>query len=332
MEKRTIRLRFVDFSADGALQAPLLALLSRRYHVDQEAPPDYVFHSVFGTSVLRHPCVRIFFTGENARPDFNLSDYALTFDRLTFGDRHHRLPLYRLYSAYDRLLQPRPPAAELLRSKPEFCAFVCGNADGAPERRALFELLGRYQRVASGGSYLNNVGACVPDKLPFQSRARFVLACENASAPGYITEKIVHALAAHAVPVYWGAPDVAQDFNPACFVNCHDYPSLEAAAARVAEIDRDETLWGAMVSAPCFRDNREPAGLSEHEILDYLGHIFDQPLPQAFRRTRIGWALRHEQQLDRAFHHPGLLWKHQLGQRLRRRPKRKGLGVEGLLP
>jgi len=42
------------------------------------------------------------------------------------------------------------------------------------------------------------------------SRYRFSLAFENASFPGYVTEKLFDCLIAGTVPVYYGAPDVAE--------------------------------------------------------------------------------------------------------------------------
>ena len=37
---------------------------------------------------------------------------------------------------------------------------------------------------------------------------RFAMAFENANVSGYVTEKIVNAFLAGAIPIYWGHPDV----------------------------------------------------------------------------------------------------------------------------
>jgi hypothetical protein len=47
------------------------------------------------------------------------------------------------------------------------------------------------------------------DKIAVASRYRFALVMENQRQPGYITEKLLDAFAAGAVPIYWGAPDVS---------------------------------------------------------------------------------------------------------------------------
>ena len=58
--------------------------------------PDYIIYSGFGNDHLKYDCIRIFFTGECITPDFNECDYAIGFDRLTFGDRYARIPLYNI--------------------------------------------------------------------------------------------------------------------------------------------------------------------------------------------------------------------------------------------
>lgn len=306
MNKPTIRLQFIDFWPNPDVPEILIEWLSTRYRVDQESAPDYVIHSVFGTSVLNFPGIRIFFTAENVHPDFNISDYAVSFDWLAFGDRHYRIPLYRFFPEYQELIRPRPPTEDILRTKRTFCAFVCSNAEGAPERKMMFNLLSEYKRVDSGGGWLNNVGRRVTNKKTFQSCAKFVLAFENSSAPGYTTEKIVQAFSAQAIPIYWGNPDVARDFNPKAFINCHDYPSFEAVIEHIIKIDQNDDLWRVMQAEPCFPDGHESTSLKQEPIIDFFSHIFDAPLQQAFRRDRTVWGPKYTQRLNTAFHHPCL--------------------------
>ncbi|NDF00702.1 MAG: hypothetical protein EB034_20890, partial [Verrucomicrobia bacterium] len=40
--------------------------------------------------------------------------------------------------------------------------------------------------------------------------------------PGYVTEKLLHAKLAGCVPLYRGAPEALQDFDPTGFVLCND--------------------------------------------------------------------------------------------------------------
>lgn len=45
-------------------------------------------------------------------------------------------------------------------------------------------------------------------KIDILRRYRYSLVMENQRQPGYITEKLLDAVAAETVPIYWGAPDI----------------------------------------------------------------------------------------------------------------------------
>jgi hypothetical protein len=71
-------------------------LLSPHFELARVAEPDFLIYSCFGRRHLRFRGVKIFYTGENVRPDFSECDYAFTFDHLVRPD-HYRLPLYAAY-------------------------------------------------------------------------------------------------------------------------------------------------------------------------------------------------------------------------------------------
>ena len=81
--------------------------------------------------------------------------------------------------------------------------------NSALERISLFEQINNYKPVASGGKWNNTVGGPVADKIAFQSKYKFVLALENASHPGYLTEKFAQAAQSNAVPIYTGETQVS---------------------------------------------------------------------------------------------------------------------------
>lgn len=298
-----LRLKFADFHAGFDPQDNFFVrLLRRRYDVEVAADAPYLIFARFGYDFLRHDGIRIFYAGENVRPNFDLCDYALAFDHLAFGDRYLRLPLYRLYEdAYRAALAPAAIPADAAQRK--FCSYVVSNrrvsrADSA--RAQIFQKLSAVRRVESGGRQFNNVGGPVRDKLAFLRGCKFNIAFENASTPGYTTEKIIEARAARTVPIYWGNPQIATELNPRAFVNCHDYPDLDAVVRRVQELDRDDAAYLAMLAAPIFPGGTEPAELREEHLLDFFGHIIDQPTEQAFRRVRTGrWGRRTEKEYRR---------------------------------
>ncbi|MFA7256227.1 MAG: glycosyltransferase family 10 [Kiritimatiellales bacterium] len=286
----------------------LLGFVDDRYdfEITADRNADYVFHSVGGYEVLKYSGIRIFLAGENVTPNFALSDYAMTFEKLSFGDRYLWLPLIKLYrEAYAVLTAPRPPIDDVLKQKTDFCSYVMSNTtDSAEERIHIFDLLSAYKPVNSGGRWRNNVGGRVSDKLDFQSKHKFVIAFENCSHPGYLTEKFAEAAAANAVPIYWGDPTIGNLFNPKAFINCHDFQTLEEAVEEVKRIDRDDGFYRQMLSEPWFPEGIEPDCLRDETIAAFLSNIFDQEPQKAFRRNRGRWGIKTEQNLYDMYHRP----------------------------
>lgn len=332
MSKKKIRIAAVDFGPERVMLDLVLEFLSQthEFEITTDWNCGYVFHSCYGYEVLDYPGVRIFIVGENVSPNMGISDYAMAFDRMEFGDRYCWMPLIKLYrESYATFLRPRRSVDEVVATKTGFCAYVMSSTrDSAPERTRIFELLNAYKPVHSGGNWNNNVGGRVPDKLAFQSTHRFVIAFENSSTPGYLTEKFADAAQADAIPIYWGDPAIAEYFNPEAFVNCHAFATLEEAVERVKEIDRDDALYRQMLAEPWFRDGVEPECLRTETFRSFLLHIFDQEPEQAYRRNRSRWGLKQERILRRMYRQPlhhavRMLRKSFLGIYHRVIPKRK---------
>jgi hypothetical protein len=82
---------------------------------------------------------------------------------------------------------------------------------------------------------------------------KFVICFENSAHRGYVTEKIVNAMLAGAIPIYWGAPDISQHFNSRAFINV---TNLEDAVREVQRIDQDDVAYRAMLAEPWFVGNQ----------------------------------------------------------------------------
>ncbi len=245
----------------------LYFILSQRYaialHQNPNEPSDLVFGNPLGSArkILSYQnAKRVFYTGENESPNFNLFDYAIGFDdELDFRDRYLRMPLY-----YDRLhhkaesvndttapykLQPdslytlKKPTHCFEKNHPNLCAVVNGKTDplkrgfasfvasnpNAPKRNAFYDALNSIEPVTGGGSVKNTLGYNVKNKSEFLSQYKFNLCFENSQGYGYVTEKIIDAYFSHTIPIYWGSPSVAKDFNPKSFVNVHDFKNFDEA-------------------------------------------------------------------------------------------------------
>lgn len=260
-------------------------ILRKRYDVEISDTPDFLFYSSFGRDYLNYDCIKIFYTGECVVPDFNLCDYAIAFEKMQYGDRYLRVPLYELFqyrSRFENVIQSNIPKID----KTAFCSFVVSNDQGMKERTKMVELLNKYKTVDSGGRYKNNVGGPIKDKFAFDQTHKFSICFENCSQIGYTTEKIVEAFAAGCIPIYYGNPEIGVEFNTKAFVNVHEFNTLEDAVKRIIEIDQNDELYKKIKSEPIFIGDT----FLYMKLHDFLFHIVDQPIEQARRRpynTRI---------------------------------------------
>jgi hypothetical protein len=296
--KKPIRIKFVDFWDDFVPEQSLFyQLLSQRYEIELTDNPDYLFCSVFGDEHLSYDCVKIFYTGENQCPDFNLYDYAIGFERLTLGDRYFRLPIYYLYANDFAAMQAKHEAVSL-DEKEHFCSFVYSNNNASPHREAFLNKLNEYQTVSSGGRYRNNVGGPVADKLQFQLTHKFSIAFENSSYPGYCTEKLVQSFAARTIPIYWGDEYVGDTFNEGAFINCHRFASWDEVVAEVKRIDSNDALYLQMLQTPALNNpNDDSHEATLQRLADFLSHIIDQPIDKATRYNRHYWGKRYNDRM-----------------------------------
>ena len=301
---RPIRVTFTDFPGPFNPKR-IVTLLQRRWPIEVvHRHADYLIYSVFGTEFLKHrDVVRIFFTGENVRPDFNLCDYAFSYDWLDFGDRHFRAPNFVLYDQWRDIVSRRASCLQDLSTKTAFCNFIYTNADSHPRRDLFFRALNASCRVELFGSHLRNsarpIGPAYRDdwtetKVNAQRHFKFSIACENSSSPGYTTEKLVHALAADTIPIYWGDPLVGKVFNCERIIDLN-HASDGDAVERVLALHRDSSAYLDMLNRPFFSDDHAVAALSDDALLDAFQAIFSQDKSAAVRRNPHAWGRVYEE-------------------------------------
>lgn len=114
----------------------------------------------------------------------------------------------------------------------------CYSNDNCEFRNRLFKKLDAKTSVDANGSLFNTTGYKLPRQhelyIKELAKYKFVIACENSSYPGYNTEKIVHALMAGSVPIYWGDPLIGSIWNEECFINLHDI-SMELCVESISD-------------------------------------------------------------------------------------------------
>lgn len=223
---------------------------------------DIIMASSFGDrkrSVTNLKATRIFYTGENERPDLDFCDYSLSFDFDTYGGRNFRLPHWFLYINWwntpnfpharislDQLYTN--PIPEDVWNRKEFCSIVIGNP--VQNRLEVASKLNAYKPVHGYGRVFGNFyEGC---KVNLLENYKFNICFENSITDGYVTEKLLEAKVAGCIPIYYGDPSVKIDFNEKCFINYRNFESSDALVENVILLNECKENFIEMVSQPLF--------------------------------------------------------------------------------
>lgn len=281
MIKQKIKVKFVDFWYGFIPSCNYFhILLSQSYEVKVSDNPDILIYSVYGKEYLKYSCIKVFYSAENIRPDFNGCDYAISFDYNNHPN-HFRFPLYGIYidqiDNVNTLLakKTKEQALSIWRSKTKFCCMIVSNGQ-SQKRLDFFEELSKYKKVDSGGTVLNNIGGPVKDKMEFIKDYRFVFAFENSSNPGYTTEKIIEPLMADCIPLYWGDPLVQKEFNDACFLNLNNTKTFASFIEEIKQVDQNEEKAVEMLMADKFVGNTIPDSINKENLKLFFKKIIDE--------------------------------------------------------
>jgi hypothetical protein len=287
---KAIRIFFVDFWNDFDYNDNfIVSALKDRYKIVLDSQnPEYLFYSLFGAKHFRYKdAVKIYFTGENDVPDFNLCDYGMGSSWINFGDRYFRLPLYATSKNYDELFTAVNTEQALYLQR-KFCNFVYSNAQiSDPIREKFYYRLSKYKKVDSGGKHLNNTGKPVSDKIDFIKDYKFTIAFENSSQSGYTTEKLIDPMRVNSLPVYWGNPLVGKDFNTKSFINLMDYQTMDEAIEEIIYLDNNDSAYLDKLSQPWIEKEKKRDFRSE--LSGFLSRIIELPLPEAKRTPDYGY-------------------------------------------
>ncbi len=286
MAKKHIKIKFLNFWAGfNPADNYFYNLLKEYYDLELTDEPDYLIYTMlhkyppigpfkfWNRGYRQYKCIRIYYTGENARPNFNECDYAFTFD---FNDNpnHYRLPIYFDRVKPEQLIKKDVDYERVFDEKTKFCNFVYSNWR-ARKRYSFFKKLSKYKKVDSGGRFKNNLGYIVQDKMAFLKDYKFTIAFENESYPGYTTEKIVQPMAAYSLPIYWGNPLVCRDFNTKSFLNYYDFKNENELIERIIELDNNKDLYIKYLKEPYFHNNEINDYMNPQKLLKQFDYIFN---------------------------------------------------------
>ncbi|KEJ96620.1 Glycosyltransferase family 10 (fucosyltransferase) C-term [Pseudosulfitobacter pseudonitzschiae] len=157
---------------------------------------------------------------------------------------------HRIFTHDDRLLRSAPNARFLAAARtwvPEWDTLDLSKTENvsliASNRRDLegHKLRHAVAEATQGVTLMGRGYAPFEHKHEGLAPFRFSVVIENMRAQGYFSEKLVDALLCETVPIYWGAPDVADYFDADGMILCTTKDEILTAVARA-----DADLYDAM--------------------------------------------------------------------------------------
>ena len=287
--KRKIYVKYMDFWPAFVLERfDVHKILIERYEVIVSDNPDYVIFSEFGGQNYgtenRYNCVKLFLSIENRGPNFDNTDYAIGIHYINKGDRYFRKPteVHQLTAIHSVYNVTKVKGIDIKTKK--FCAWVVSNGGGTV-RNKFFDKLSEYKTVDSGGSYKNNVGGAVSDKLGFLKNYKFSICFENSKTQGYISEKLSDAFEAGTIPIYYGDDTVLEILNNRSYIHVKDENDFEEKIELIKKIDQNDTLYEEMIREKIvIDDSRYPREVQKYK--NFVYHIIEQDKEKAKRFER----------------------------------------------
>ena len=258
----------------------LLRLIKESVNITSPQNADVIFYSCFGDSHKKYNSQKIFFTGENLRPNFNDCDLSLSFDFDDYNNKNIRLPLWYLYIDWFNVKSYNNPEwlipVEYLsgdneftkKDKNQFCSTVFSSPYDT--RFNMVNLLNNYKQVDCYGKIHNNQ---LPDgekyKMDVISNYKFNICFENSVYPGYFTEKLLHSKIAGCIPIYYSDKSYSNDFNTKCCINLIDFENEYDFFEYIKLIDNDTYIYNKIKSEPLFK--RTPSlDMIKNKLILYL--------------------------------------------------------------
>ena len=227
---------------------------------------------------------KIFFSAENWKQPADPSIALYLTSSRTEDATHLRIPTWMTFLDWfsgstelptDHTVNPiRLPVHFAMTPHPipfserhRFCGFVVSNPV-CDMRNNAFHAINQYKTVDSGGALYNNMGGQLSLKYPgggcgdiskyhFFSDCQFTISFENSQAPGYITEKLLHAKMAGCVPLYWG--DEQTDFVPNSFINVSKIQNPTVLVTIIKKMEENPAMCAKMAATPLLDETRKQA-------------------------------------------------------------------------
>jgi hypothetical protein len=187
------------------------------------------------------------------------------------------------------LIEEKDPEKIILEKK-YFCSIVQGSHNDY--RARIFDLLEKIDHVRSSGpwrgtlgldlnknKFINNNytgrmdGLVYRDKINFFRDCKFNIAFQFTNTINVTQEKLVHAMAANTIPIFYGNQNILREgFNEDSFINVHKYSSFEEAVEDIKDLHLNSDRYKEKISQPWFVNNK----LSKYFDCNYLLDFFEK--------------------------------------------------------
>lgn len=296
--KQKLKINFVDFWPSLVkTDNYFFHLLNTEYDVEIDGrEPDILFHSVDYFNRKEHlrydngKTIKVFYTGENRRVNFDHSHFAFSFD-YSENERNYRLPLWAFHLNWfnvphcderdqsylhpiDAFLEKKIDKDLIRKEKKEFCAFIASHGKG--KRLEFVPKLHHRKPVACGGKLYNNIGGQIEGrgdqkwKIDFLNQFKFNISFENSSTPGYVTEKIIQPMFSNTIPIYWGSERVNEEFNEKSFINAHSFSNDEDLIEEILSVYDNEDKYFNMLGQPWLPNGVFPEYIKPKSVLSFF--------------------------------------------------------------
>jgi hypothetical protein len=246
--------------------------------------PDYLVYSTFSNnpySKKYRNAIKIAFFTENKIPDLNKTDYAIGFIHLNYLDRYFKIPYNFNLELFINIINRRKYPMKI-RKRKLFCAAVISNSkNGDLFRLKFINELNKYKRVDMGGTFKNNVGGKVKDKIQFLSSYKFSIAMENSGSDGYCSEKIIQSFLSGTIPIYYGDYMIDEFINHKSFILIKGEKDMQKKIDYIIQIDKDDQLYYSILKEKVINTEKNLKMYIEHK--SFLNHIFEQDKSKAYR-------------------------------------------------
>ena len=284
-------------------------MLAHRFdilHVSPDDEPNLLIYSTYPSSgfdhvnVDRSKTIKVLYNSASINTDFAQCDYAFSCAHVVpsdYADRHYRLPLWSLYVTWDgqENSEDKIPYQRLLMSR-------INEIDH--KRDHFYGILERYDADRSD-EFVERLHELCPHSVSTEGHeqsitvsadctfmqgiekltdCKFTIVFENFSYSEYCAEKLLQALVAGTVPIYYGDPQAIQDFNPYAFINGHDFKSFEDVIDYIRKVDNDTMLYQGFLAEPIFRNEQSLQPYRSEFVCKHLEQALyhkNTPIPSA---------------------------------------------------